>query len=145
MEYDEEEYLMLSGIQHFAFCRRQWALIHIEQVWTENLRTAEGRLQHDNAHDPFFVENRKDKHIVRAMPVHSRVLGVSGECDVVEFEKSQVGIILFGKEGYYSVLPIEYKHGEPKHDDCDILQVVAQAMCLEEMLMYPSFDSSHLV
>lgn len=125
---------MLSGIQHFAFCRRQWALIDIEKVWEENLFTAKGRQMHENCHDAEFSETRKNVIISRAMPVYSRELGVSGECDVVEFRKSGDGIALFGYEGRYSVYPIEYKRGEPKADDCDALQLAAQAICLEEML-----------
>ena len=68
------------------------------------------------------------------MPVHSREMGVSGECDVVEFHKVKDGISIAGREGSYSVIPVEYKRGKPKTDDSDILQVAAQALCLEEML-----------
>ena len=135
MEYKEEDYLMLSGIQHFQFCRRQWCLIHIEQLWDENLRTIEGKIVHENAHNPFFTESRKDKIYSRAMPIHSRSLGISGECDMVEFCKDKNGIPLFGREGLYSVYPIEYKKGKPKESDCDILQLAAEAMCLEEMFV----------
>ena len=77
MEYQEEDYLMLSGIQHFAFCRRQWALIHIERQWEENVLTFEGRVMHDKAHDPDFREKRKGLIIVRAMRVFSRTMGIS--------------------------------------------------------------------
>lgn len=66
MEYDEEDFLNLAGLQHFAFCRRQWALIHIERQWSENLRTAEGRILHDRAHDPFSEERRGDLLVSRA-------------------------------------------------------------------------------
>lgn len=132
--YDEEDYLMISGIQHFVFCRRQWALIHIEQQWEENYRTADGAVMHKNVHNSAFNETRKDKIIVRAMRVSSRELGLSGECDVVEFTRCSSGINLFGREGKYSVMPIEYKRGEPKEDDCDAVQLCAQAVCLEEML-----------
>ncbi|MCM1334766.1 MAG: CRISPR-associated protein Cas4 [Bacteroides sp.] len=134
MSYSEDEYLMLSGIQHFVFCRRQWALIHIEQQWEENIRTADGKAMHRNVHDSGFNETRGDKIIARAMAVSSSELGISGECDVVEFEKHSDGITLFGKDGRYSVTPIEYKRGEPKEDNSDIMQLAAQAMCLEEML-----------
>ena len=92
MDYQEDEYLMLSGIQHFAFCRRQWALIHIEQQWEDNVRTVEGELMHKRAHDPYFDEKRKDTLVVRALPVASRQLGASGECDIVEFHKCDDGI-----------------------------------------------------
>ena len=135
MEYQEEDYLMLSGIQHFAFCRRQWALIHIEQLWEENLRTTEGELLHNHAHDSYSSDSRKEILISRGVPVFSRKLGVSGECDIIEFQKSKVGITLAGKEGFYHVYPVEYKRGEPKDNDIDILQLVAQVMCLEEMLV----------
>ena len=132
--YNEENFLQLSGIQHFSFCRRQWALAYIEMQWQENVRTVEGKILHENAHDAGLKEKRGDLIIVRAMPIHSRELGVSGECDVVEFHKAQEGISLSGKEGLYKVVPIEYKRGKPKTDDSDILQVAAQALCLEEML-----------
>ncbi len=132
--YKEEDYLQLSGIQHFAFCRRQWALAYIELQWKENVRTVEGRLLHEKAHDIGSTEKRGDVTISRAMPVHSRELGISGECDVVEFHRSENGISLMGREGLYTVVPIEYKRGSPKETDIDILQLTSQALCLEEML-----------
>lgn len=132
--YKEEDFLQLSGIQHFAFCRRQWALAYIELQWQENVRTVEGKIFHENAHDVSMKEKRGDLLIVRAMPIHSWEMGVSGECDVVEFHKVKDGIQLAGKEGLYKAVPVEYKRGRPKTDDSDILQVAAQAMCLEEML-----------
>ena len=134
MEYREEDFLMLSGIQHFAFCRRQWALIHIEQQWQENEYTVAGELLHKNAHDPYFNEKRKDVIVSRSMPVFSRTMGVSGECDIVEFRKSDDVISIHGHRGLYDVYPIEYKKGSPKDTEIDILQLTAQAMCLEEML-----------
>lgn len=133
MENAEDEYLMLSGIQHFKFCRRQWALIHVEQQWAENAHTVVGELMHQKAHDPYLTEKRKDTIIVRALPVSSRKLGVSGECDIVEFHKCEDGITLFGHRGTYSVYPVEYKKGKPKESEEDKLQLTAQAMCLEEM------------
>lgn len=132
--YSEEEYLLLSGIQHFVFCRRQWALIHIEQQWEENYRTVDGNIMHSNVHDSGFHEKRGDLITARAMAVSSSRLGISGECDAVEFRKSENGTELFGLEGKYSVTPIEYKRGEPKEDESDIMQLTAQAMCLEDML-----------
>lgn len=133
MEYAEDDYLMISGIQHFKFCRRQWALIHMEQQWAENVHTVTGELMHKKAHDPYLTEKRKDTIIVRALPVSSRELGISGECDVVEFHKCEDGIQLHGHRGLYSVFPVEYKKGKPKLTEEDKLQVVAQALCLEEM------------
>ena len=135
MEYREEDFLQLSGIQHFAFCRRQWALIHIEQQWQENLRTIEGAILHERAHDKFFTEKRGEILVSRAMPIFSRRLGLSGECDVVELHSSPNGVSIFGRDGLYLPIPIEYKRGKPKENDADVLQLCAQAMCLEEMLL----------
>ena len=134
MTYPEEEYLMLSGIQHFAFCRRQWALIHIEQQWEENLRTMDGNLMHERVHDDSIREKRGDLIVTRAMAVSSPRLGLSGECDAVEFHREKNGIPVFGMEGTYRIVPVEYKRGSPKEDDCDVLQLTAQALCLEDML-----------
>lgn len=132
--YEEEDFLQLSGIQHFDFCRRQWALAYIELQWQENVRTVEGKLLHEKAHDASLAEKRGDLIISRAMPVHSRELGISGECDIVEFYRSEEGIALHGREGLYQVIPVEYKRGKPKVKDADRLQLAAQALCLEEML-----------
>ena len=135
MEYSQDDYLMISGIQHFKFCRRQWALIHVEQQWAENEHTVVGELMHKKAHDPYLIEKRKDVLIVRALPVSSRSIGISGECDIVEFHKCDEGIKLMGHRGLYSVYPVEYKKGKPKENDEDKLQLAAQAMCLEEMFL----------
>ncbi|MDR3084794.1 MAG: CRISPR-associated protein Cas4 [Christensenellaceae bacterium] len=130
---------MLSGIQHFAFCRRQWALIHIEELWQENLLTVQGEIMHERAHGQ-TVERRGDTLIVRSLPVFSKTLGFSGICDVVEFHRSEDGVPLEGKYGQkgekYGVRPVEYKRGRPKtgHERADALQLCAQAICLEEML-----------
>ena len=134
MAYDEDDYLLLSGIQHFAFCRRQWALIHIEQQWQENLRTVEGNILHEKAHDEKLSEKRNGNLITRGMAVASKELGITGSCDVVEFHKSEVGIALHGQSGKFLPIPIEYKRGKPKKNKVDELQLCAQAMCLEEML-----------
>ncbi len=134
MSYSEDEYLMLSGLQHFVFCRRQWALIHIEQQWAENYRTVDGSIMHRNVHDKSFNETRGDIIVTRSMAISSSELGLSGECDVVEFHSSDNGVKLYGREGMYDVVPIEYKRGEPKENQCDALQLCAQALCLEEML-----------
>lgn len=85
MAYNPNEFLMISGIQHFLFCKRQWALIHIEQQWQDNILTIEGQALHHKADQPFIREKRKNKLIVRALPVQSHELGVTGICDVVEF------------------------------------------------------------
>ena len=133
MPYGEEELLPLSGIQNFAFCRRQWSLMTIDGVWEENLLTTLGTLLHERAHDSSIREHRGDLIIVRGLWVVSRDLGLSGICDVVEFHKDPSGLPLAGEEGRWSVVPVEYKKGSSKRTDADRLQVCAQAMCLEEM------------
>lgn len=132
-EYKEEDFLQLAGLQHYTFCRRQWALIHIEQQWTENVLIAKGNLFHEKVHDGYSSEKRKNIIISRGMPIHSRALGISGECDVVEFVRADTGITLPGREGKYVLYPIEYKRGRSKTTDEDRMQLTAQAMCLEEM------------
>lgn len=132
--YEENNFLLLSGIQHFVFCRRQWALIHVEQQWSDNVRTVEGHLMHNKAHDNSIREKRGNLLISRAMPICSRSMGVSGECDVVEFHRSKNGISLHGEDGVYQVIPVEYKRGKPKIGHEDVVQLAAQGMCLEEML-----------
>lgn len=131
--YSEEDYLMLSGIQHFAFCRRQWAIIHIEQQWAENYRTTAGELMHKKAHDEGSFEKRGNLLIVRGLRISSHELGVSGQCDVVEFHQDERGVELFGYDGKWHPVPVEYKRGTPKENIADELQLCAQAICLEEM------------
>lgn len=133
-EYTPDELLPLSGIQHFIFCRRQWALIHVERQWQENALTAEGRIMHRRADDPFFTEARKGVILTRAVPIASYRLGLSGVCDVVEFTQSPDGVHLRGREGLYLPTPVEYKRGREKREPSDEAQLCAQAMCLEEML-----------
>ncbi len=130
----DEEYLALSGLQHFMFCRRQWALIHIENQWKENLLTTEGSLMHDRAHDEKLSELRGDILTIRGLRISSEKLGVSGQCDVIEFHRTKTGVPLHGREGLWSVYPVEYKRGAPKANQSDAAQLCAQAMCLEEML-----------
>jgi len=124
--YSEEDLLQLSALQHFVFCRRQCALIHIEQAWVENLFTAEGRIMHEDVHKA-GAQKKNDVKIERGLALRSLELGLSGKADVVEFHKSQ--------DGKKTVpFPVEYKRGKPKTDDSDKVQLCAQAMCLEEML-----------
>lgn len=146
-EYTPDELLPLSGLQHFLFCRRQWALIHVEQQWKENVLTTEGKLLHKRVDNPFFSETRKGVITTRALPVASYRLGLSGKCDVVEFipspcpppagegvRRTGEGVSLPGREGLYLPAPVEYKRGHEKRDPVDEIQLCAQAMCLEEML-----------
>ena len=132
---EDREKLTLSGLQHFAFCRRQWALIFIEQQWQENERTAAGSVMHQRAHDETQLERRGDTLIVRGLRVASERLNVTGVCDVVEFTQSPDGITLHGQAGKWIPYPVEYKRGAPKEHDADALQLCGQAMCLEEMLL----------
>jgi len=139
MIYSNEDFLLLSGIQHMAFCERQWALIHLEQVWAENVRTIEGKHLHNRADDPFKDESRKTMRVVRGMPVVSQKLGLRGVADVVEFHKSKENVEgetsrLENREGWWHPVPVEYKRGRPKPDDRDAVQLCAQAIALEEML-----------
>lgn len=134
MSMQDDELLQLSGLQHFSFCRRQWALIHVENQWNENLRTVEGNLFHSRAHDEKQRERRDGVLILRGLPIVSHTLGLSGQCDVVEFHASPDGIPLHGEEGLWIPFPVEYKRGAPKENPADQLQLCAQALCLEEML-----------
>lgn len=124
MPYSEDDLIQLSSLQHFMYCERQCALIHIEQIWSENLFTAEGRIMHDKADSNKF-ESRGDVRIDYSVPLRSLRLGLIGKADVVEFHKQGDKWIPF---------PVEYKRGKPKIDDCDKVQLCAQAICLEEML-----------
>lgn len=132
--YQEEDFLLISGIQHFVFCQRQWALIHLEQQWDENSRTTEGKIIHNNAHNGMIAEKRQNEIITRGMRVHSHELGFTGTCDVVEFHASAVGVSLAQYSGLWQPIPVEYKRGHSKASDCDRMQLCLQAMCLEEML-----------
>ncbi len=132
---EDDEYLMLSGLQHFAFCRRQWALIHIEQQWQENEHTIDGMLFHKVAHDAKSIEKRGDVIITRGLRIKSEQYKVLGICDVVEFHKSENGITIHNYEGLWQPYPIEYKKGKPKANLADELQLCGQAICLEEMLL----------
>ncbi|WOC32936.1 MULTISPECIES: CRISPR-associated protein Cas4 [Caproicibacterium] len=131
---DEEDYRQLSELQHFSFCRRQWALIHIENQWAENLRTTEGNLMHQRVHDEKQTELRGDLLTVRGMRVKSDELCAVGICDAVEFRQDNAGVTLYGRTGRWLPNPVEYKHGRPKEGNADVLQLCGQAICLEEML-----------
>lgn len=133
-KYEDEELLLLSGIQHIAFCPRQWALIHIEQQWVENAKTIEGRHLHERVDDPYIRDSSSNLVVWRSVGLVSYSLGLTGRSDVVEFIKGNNGIRLEGKTGTWNPYPVEYKRGKPKPDERDEVQLCAQAMCLEEML-----------
>lgn len=136
--YTEDEMLQLSGIQHYVFCPRQWALIHIEQQWEENSLTTEGTLLHENVDNPFLRETNGSQTItLRGFRLASPVLGLSGIADAIEiypYENAPTSKQALLKSKLYDALPIEYKRGKPKMTDCDRIQVAAQAIILEEML-----------
>lgn len=133
--FDDEELLMLSGIQHIAFCERQWALIHIEQQWAENVRTIEGNQLHERVDDPFENGRKKSVITLRSVSLLSRKLGLTGVADVVELISTDqsIGSVLPNRDGFWIFHPVEYKRGKPKPDERDEVQLCAQAMCLEEM------------
>lgn len=131
----EREPIPISELQHFAYCRRQWALIHVERQWRDNVRTIEGELMHQRAHDEKQTELRGDVLTMRGLRVFDDALGVSGVCDVVEFHRRAEGVPLPGYAGFWQPYPVEYKRGAPKEHDADELQLCCQAMCLEHMLL----------
>jgi CRISPR-associated exonuclease Cas4 len=125
MRYSEDDFIQLSALQHFAFCPRQCALIHIEQIWLESGLTAEGRIMHERVHE----QNRESRGNVRieyGVPLRSVRLGLVGKADVVEFHRVS--------KDFWQPFPVEYKRGKPKLDHCDLIQLCAQVLCLEEML-----------
>lgn len=135
MAYSDDDLLFLSGIQHFRFCRRQWALIHIDIQWDENRLTIEGNYLHRNADNPDHRIRSGETPALRAVPLVSYRLGITGISDVVELlpaDDSDNSIAVDRFPGRWLPYPVEYKHGRPKSDNCDILQLTAQAMCLEE-------------
>ncbi|MFH1824160.1 MAG: CRISPR-associated protein Cas4 [Candidatus Firestonebacteria bacterium] len=125
MIYDDEDLLALSGIQHYSYCKRQCAFIHIESIWFENVFTAEGRIMHENVHKG-KSKHDSDVKIETDVPIRSYDLGLIGKADVIEYSKNDKGVDL--------VTPIEYKRGKTKTDNCDRIQLCAQAICLEEMM-----------
>ncbi|MFA5291904.1 MAG: CRISPR-associated protein Cas4 [Phycisphaerae bacterium] len=129
----EDQLISISALQHWLFCHRQCGLIHLEQIWIENQLTAEGRVLHEKVHQA-NAEFAGDARIVRGLRLVSFQLGLVGQADVVEFHKSDKGIVLPGSDNLWQPFPVEYKRGKPKKNNSDCVQLCAQAMCLEEML-----------
>ena len=133
----DNELILLSALQHYVFCKRQCALIHLDGVWTENRLTAEGRALHDRV-DSGARETRGDICVAATLRLVSHKLGVAGIADMVEFHRvgdnDPNGAKLAGKGGRWIPFPVEYKHGKPNGRQADEVQLCAQAMCLEEML-----------
>lgn len=126
IKFNEEDLVYISALQHLIFCERQWALIHLEQIWEESRLTAEGRQLHEKV-DASGAESRRTIKIARGVRLRSLSLGLTGIADVVEFHHSEKGKLTH-------LYPIEYKRGKPKQDLSDAVQLCAQALCLEEML-----------
>ncbi|MBN2068021.1 MAG: CRISPR-associated protein Cas4 [Opitutales bacterium] len=118
-----EDLLPISALQHIVFCPRQCALIHVERLWVENHLTAEGRVLHARQDDPGY-EIRHGIKLIRALRVYSTHFGIWGICDLVEKEETPQGV---------RITPVETKHGKPKSDLSDKVQLCAQALCLEEI------------
>lgn len=135
MSFSDEDLLMISALQHFAFCERQCALIHLEQQWAENKHTVLGEILHERVHGG-EKESRGDRISVRSLRLVSYRLGLTGQADLVEFRRSEDGRggFLPNREGRWLPYPVEYKKGKPKADDMDEIQLCAQALCLEEQL-----------
>ena len=131
---NETEYLQLAGLQHFSFCRRQWALIHIEQQWAENYFTIDGAMKHTTVDTGPGDEKMGKKRVLRSLPVVSHELEIQGVCDAVELIEHEDGVYFSKYDARFIVYPVEYKRGKPKTIESDILQLTAQAMCLEEMM-----------
>lgn len=135
--YDlDDVYLPISALQHLAFCPRQCALIYIEHDWQENMLTAQGRLEHERV-DQGYKECRRGRKQISGLLVRSEQLRLQGKLDVLELDlldaKGEDNLTLLGLTGEWRAYPVEFKHGEPKDNDCDRIQLCAQALCLEEM------------
>jgi len=123
--YSEDDLLPISALQHLLFCERQCALIHIEQVWIDNIFTAQGRVMHERVHGE-TAESRRNMRVEYGMGVRSLRLGLIGKADVIEFHHMP--------DGQWNPFPVEYKRGKNKPDNRDKVQLCAQALCLEETL-----------
>jgi CRISPR-associated exonuclease Cas4 len=134
--YTEEDYIQLSALQHYVFCPRQCGLIHVEDVWADNVFTVRGEILHEKV-DTDTYETRGTLKTVRGLRIHSTRLGIVGRCDVVEFHGRRLpsaGVESQSMVTFGSVMPVEFKSGEPKEDVSDKVQLCAQALCLEEMM-----------
>lgn len=132
--FSEDDLLPLSALQHFLFCERQAALIHLEQVWADNPFTVEGTALHEKADVPGTAE-RGGVRTARGLALRSLRLGLSGRADTVELHPDEGGgVAVPGVAGRWRLFPVEYKRGKPKSHRADEVQLCAQALCLEEML-----------
>jgi len=142
--FAEEDLLPISALQHYIFCPRQCALIHVEQVWSDNVLTVQGSLLHSKVHAS-GSEARGDLIVMRGMRIRSLRLGLIGQADAVEFVRCSMeedGVRLADRHGHWRPSVIEYKRGRPKIDRCDEVQLCAQVMCMEEMLGVEIFEAA---
>ncbi|OYV86926.1 MAG: CRISPR-associated protein Cas4 [Ignavibacteriae bacterium 37-53-5] len=130
--FTEDDFFQISALQHYVYCPRQCALIHVEDVWKANVFTVRGDILHEKV-DTDTYESRGTIKTVRGLKIHSFRLGISGRCDVVEFLR-QTGMSVAAVGQSFLIVPVEFKSGEPKDDISDKVQLCAQALCLEEML-----------
>ena len=124
---DDDDLIPISALQHYLYCPRQCALIHVERLWAENRQTAEGRLLHKRT-DQSSVESRKGIRTITAMPLVDTAIGITGVADVVEFHR---------RDNVDYPFPVEYKRGRPKAHRADEVQLCAQGLCLESMFEVP--------
>lgn len=151
--FAEDDLRPISALQHLLFCERQCALIHVEQLWAENVLTITGRQLHEKADGGRGTKRRGRPAVTRSLPLRSLTLGLYGKADVVEFHAPQepgggaASSVLPGTGSLAPTpfaavpsripFPVEYKRGKPKQNRCDEVQLCAQALCLEEMLGTP--------
>lgn len=135
--YSEDDLLPISALQHLEYCVRRCALIHTEGVWTENVQTAEGRALHERVHKA-PSENVDGVRVARGLRLCSRELGLFGIADVVEFHptesRDERTVLLPGSQQRWIAFPVEYKRGRRKSEMSYLVQLCAQALCLDEML-----------
>lgn len=133
--YSEDDLIPVSALADFTFCERRAALHFIENVWKDNIFTAEGTIIHDRVDDASASEVRGNVRIARSVWLRSLALGLVGKADVVEFHKTETGgVKLEGISGLWLPFPVEYKRGLLRHERSFEVQLCAQAICLEEML-----------
>lgn len=127
------EQIQIPGIQHYVYCKRQWGLLYIENLWVDNYLTLDGDKIHENAHDYQKKESRNDKFIERGTYINSEKYNLTGQCDIIEYIKDDNGICLANHDDKWKIIPVEYKHGDGSSIDIDKYQLFAQILCLEEM------------
>ena len=144
MPYSDDDCIAISGLQHLAFCKRQWGLIHLNQEWAENYLTAQGKIMHERV-DSGYQEFRRGVKQFSGLHVRNMDLGLYGRMDVLEVEQTEgpyVKIPWIKLSGNWRLRPVEFKHGKPKDHNADLIQLCAQALCLEEMTGLPVNEGS---